>query len=342
MEIEGKMIRVNQYLIFNPKQALMFLIFLISCLMLTYLLFDLIFGFSIRSLLKDCTRYDKNNDYQFLGKIFDQAKDKFAVSNVKLYIKNSPEINAFAIGSLGKKAIVITHGLVNHYLQNSASQEEFLAAIRSILGHEMSHLINKDSFPGIIITVNQKVTDLVSGIFKRLFLLINRVMLIFMIQERYSNYLINTIYTLTNYILTLFNSYIVYNVYNFLRKFANRANEYRADRQSAQAFGGNNMANALSMLGKSGYFTLFSTHPATIKRIEKVQNIESQSGIITPSILNLIFYYLSLFLLLLICIFCAKLSRTDFLIEKYLINNHQMIYEKLTQFWVLIKGLATI
>jgi Zn-dependent protease with chaperone function len=73
------------------------------------------------------------------------------------------------------------------------------------------------------------------------------------------------------------------NIYQFLKNFFGRAVEYRCDRQSAKAFGGLNIAHALSLLGESGYFTLFSTHPATQKRIKKVQSVEEKNAIIVAS-----------------------------------------------------------
>ena len=91
-------------------------------------------------------------------------KKKFGTKTVKFYISNSKEINAFAVGSFGRKAVVLTEGIINHYAENSENEEEFLLAIKSILGHEMSHLINKDFLPGILMITNQKVTNFASFI----------------------------------------------------------------------------------------------------------------------------------------------------------------------------------
>ena len=40
----------------------------------------------------------------------------------------------------------------------------FLSAIRSVMAHEMSHLVNKDFLPTYIILINQKFTNFVSYI----------------------------------------------------------------------------------------------------------------------------------------------------------------------------------
>jgi Zn-dependent protease with chaperone function len=140
------------------------LAFTVSFLMLLYLVLDFLIGFSMRSSLKNCTRYEKIKDYDFLADLFDQVKNKFSQRSVKLYIKNSDEINAFAVSSMGSRAIVLTRGLINHYLVECDDPKMFLYALRSVLSHEMSHLVNKDFLPTFLIIANQKVTNFTSSV----------------------------------------------------------------------------------------------------------------------------------------------------------------------------------
>jgi hypothetical protein len=44
--------------------------FVVSLLMLVYIFLDFLFGFSVRSSLKNCVRYEKVKDYDFLTDIF--------------------------------------------------------------------------------------------------------------------------------------------------------------------------------------------------------------------------------------------------------------------------------
>jgi Zn-dependent protease with chaperone function len=339
MHIGEDQISITKYIVFNPKIALFSLIFAISFLMICYLFLDFVFGFSLRASLKGCTNYKKLKNYKFLDGIFMQVKEKFDQKSVKLYIKNSNEINAFAIGGMGRKAMVLTAGIINHYHKNTTSNQEFLSSLRSIMGHEMSHLVNKDFLPGLIIITNQKVTNFVSDILNKIL----RTVLWFFsfVRMRYNffTFIATTIYNITNSILTSFNQKIIYNIYKFLKNVVSRSNEYRCDRQSAKAFGGKNMAFALSLLGKSGYFTLFSTHPATQRRIKRVEKVKESSALIKPSFMNSISNLLSIIFLPIVCCYFAVLSKVDLLLKSYLYQNYPEIYTFLFKVLFFIKNL---
>lgn len=340
MHIHGSNIVFAKYISFNPKLAMFLLIFIISFLMLSYLVLDFLFGISVRSSLKNCAEYDSTKDYQYLEGIFNEVKNKFGESSVKLYINHSKEINAFAVGSLGRKVIVVTDGLLEHYANNTNNDQEFLIGIRSILGHEMSHLINKDFLPGLLIITNQKVTNFVSGILMMLLKITMQIATYIRAQNRRTTSIILAIYNVSDWILTFFNRYVVYNLYKFLNNFLSRSIEYRADRQSAKAFGGINMAFALSMLGKSGYFTLFSTHPATQKRIKKVEVVEEKNAIIRASAISRLVNFTSLILLPLICFYTATLSRADLFIKFYLHKYYPETYYDLSNIFFSAKNLV--
>src|SRR3989338_6273867 len=281
-------------------------LFVVSFLMLVYFILDFLFGFSVRSSLKGCTRYEKIKDYDFLTDLFDQVKNKFSEKSVRLYIKDSDEINAFAISSLGSRAIVLTRGIINHYLVECPDPKMFLYALRSVIGHEMSHLINKDFLPTFLIITNQKVTNLVSSVMHLIFSLGIRVMSMIPYGGRVTSRVMSDAYMILNFIITAFNRFVVYNVYELLRRFISRSIEFRCDRQSAKAFGGENMAFALSFLGESGYFTLFSTHPGTKRRINKVKDIEIDDRIVRPNFIESITNYFAVMFLIIICLFFAN------------------------------------
>jgi len=317
------------------KFAFLVLLFLVSFLMLIYLVLDFLFGFSVRSSLKGCTRYEKIKDYDFLTGIFDQVKNKFGEKSVKLYVKNSDEINAFAVSSLGGKAIVLTRGLIDHYLVECPDPKNFLYALRSVVGHEMSHLVNKDFLPAFLIITNQKITNLVSNILHVIFNLGIRVVSIMPYGGRTSARIMSDTYFALNFVITAFNRFIVYNIYELLRRFVSRTIEYRCDRQSAKAFGGQNMALALSMLGEGGYFTLFSTHPGSRARIRKVENIKISDSVIRAGFFDSLANYFSLMFLVVICLNFAKQAHIDSMLREY-IRNHETINRKLGMLWNLV------
>jgi hypothetical protein len=69
-----------------------FIIFLISFFMLIYMVLDFLFGFSVRASLKNCSRFEKIKDYDFLSDIFDQVKTRFSEKSVVLYINKWKDI----------------------------------------------------------------------------------------------------------------------------------------------------------------------------------------------------------------------------------------------------------
>jgi Zn-dependent protease with chaperone function len=321
--------------VYQKLQLVVFITaFLVSFFMLLYLALDFLFGFSVRSSLKHCTRYEKLKDYDFLGSVFDQVRKKFNEKSVNLYVKNSDEINAYAVSSVGTKAIVLTRGLINHFLVECDDSKKFLYALRSIMGHEMSHLMNKDFLPTFLIIANQKATNFTSFFLSVIFRIIARVLSFMPYGGRISAYLITDAYAILNYLVTFFNRYIVYNLYQLLRRFISRSIEYRCDMQSAQAFGGNNMAFGLSMLGESGYFTLFSTHPNTQSRIRRVKSVKAKDSKISPRFFDSISNYFSLMFLVVICLVFAKQASIDVMVRGYL-KNHDALNQKLLTLWHL-------
>lgn len=314
---------------------LQIVIFAISFLMICYLFLDYIFGFSVRASLRKCKKYEKYKEYDFLTPIFLQVKEKFGENSVHLYIKNSNEINAYAVGSLGSKAIVISRGLIDHYLVSCPEPKMFLSAIRSVMSHEMSHLINKDFLPSFIILTNQKITNFVSNILHFIFFNLSRLVNSAPHGGRFSAFLMASGYNFFNAIFTFFNSVIVYNIYEFLRKFISRSIEYRCDMQASKAFGGKNMALALSMMGESGYFTIFSTHPKTISRIKKIENIKSRDGLIKPAIIDSIINYFSILFLMIFTLVFAKMAKIDILVRE-IVRNHEILHRKLSILWSLL------
>ncbi|GDX35573.1 protease HtpX [Alphaproteobacteria bacterium] len=320
------------------KIALATAIFSISFFMLLYMFLDYIFGFSLRSSLKNCKRYDKLKGYEFLKEIFFQTQERFNTNGVKLYIKNSNEVNAYAVSSMASGAVVLTKGLIDHFLVLSKDSKEFLFSLRSIMGHEMSHLVNRDFLPTFFVICNQKATNFVSRVLHYiLFFQINFFNRLPYIGSYYSSFIYYT-YSFINFILTIFNKYIVLTIYNFLNKFASRSIEYRCDYQSAQAFGGENMVNALEKLGENGYFTIFSTHPKTHSRIKNVKLVKVINSNITAKFFDKVTNYLTTMILITICLYFAKEARIDQHVRQ-IIRNHEYIHSKLSYLWQLIKQI---
>ena len=271
---------------------ILFVFFLVSCLMNFIIILDFLFGFSSKKFLKNTQPYEKFKEYEILTNIFNEIKMVFNRPNVKLVISNSGKVNAFAVGNMKKQYVVLTQGLVNKYLLRLNETNNFLLAMRCIIGHEMSHLINKDYLPTLLLEINEYSIKIVSKMiymFFRIFLVAFRIIPFF--GEIFS-YIVFGLYKMINFSLLFFYKYLITPIYKLIYLKINRSKEFRCDMQSSLANGGLNMASALSILDDGEYITLFSSHPKMKKRINYIKNIKPISGTIKPvrgnNLINLI------------------------------------------------------
>ena len=127
-------------------------------------------------------------------------------------------------------------------------------------------------------------------------------------------------------------------IYNFIQLQISKSIEYRADNQGAKLIGGENMAYALSLLGSSGYFTIFSTHPSTKSRVKKVEDVKESDRIRPVFGANLTFIF-SFFIMLFIFSWTLSLAdlkslANDFFIMKMgIINNYFVLKNKVILFF---------
>lgn len=263
-------------LIRNLTAAIQFMALVSSLFMVFYLICDYLFGFSIRRIIKKCVPCHKDEDYSFLDYIFNEVKQKFGMPKARLLIKNSTEINAFAVASLDRKYVVLTKGIVNHMSKACSTPMEFKNVLRAIMGHEMSHLANKDFLPGLLIAANRSISSKMNVFSIKVFhILIFVVRIIPFIGKKIAA-LLDAVSLKVHAFTHWFYKNIVMRVYVFLKKWISRGIEYRCDKQSAKAFGAESMMRALQCLGDSNnYFTIFSTHPSIKNRVENLEGVKT-------------------------------------------------------------------
>jgi Zn-dependent protease with chaperone function len=307
--------------------------FIVSSIMIIYLILDTLFGFTIWNLTKGCkniTKYYKK--HPFMKEItlnFNFLQNKFSTKNVKLLISKSSAVNAYAIGSMRKKIVVITLGLIANIRKNSESEEEFQSAIKSILAHEISHLVNKDFMPALLLFANEKATNFISRLINIFFNILIRVFNIIPIIGSLLTQVVIIIHRISSFLLNFFYRYILVKVYNLLKLHISRQTEYRCDYQAAEACGGKEMANALSFLGDNGYFTIFSSHPRTLKRIKHVVDVKKSEKKIKISIINRISNASSiLILVVMLDVSWSYLSKLEYLNFKNNQNIQQIFYKQ--------------
>lgn len=309
-----------------------FLVSRVSIFMIILLAMDFIFGFTVRRVNRNAIPFKKATNlygHDDIMASFEWLKKKFKVSNVELYVDQSiAEINAYAVGSLRRKTVTITMGLLIKIKESSANHAQFVDAVRGILGHEMSHLANKDYLPGLMAYVNESANSKIATLLRWIFIIFaNLFRFIPWIGRPIYNFII-TIYNLVFFVIMFFFRYLFIPVYNFIRKGLSRSIEYRCDRESAYAFGGNSMANALSMIGEGSYFSIFSTHPRTKSRIANVKGITPRGGFITPSIINSLSNFLCLAFVVAVAVYSTQQADVPALYDHFLLEVYYPIQFK--------------
>ncbi len=288
-----------------------------TALMLLFLFFDFCFSSSVRYYAKRSVLATKDDKYNDISEAFEKVKLKFNRQDIKLYINDSNEVNAYAVGSLRKNIIVITTALLNLYRSETENREQFLKYVEGIMGHEISHIINKDYFTALLLIINERANNFVSGIIQIIFTIFVRIICIIPVIGNYISIAIDSLYNFLDFIINFFYKFVILNIYKFIQLQISKSIEYRADSQGAEVVGGIEMSKALSLLGDSGYFSIFSSHPSTKSRMNNVADIDETSNTIKPVYGVNLTFLLSFFILIGTCFWSYKLAKVDALIRDY-------------------------
>lgn len=243
---------------------------------LIYLCLDFYFGFTIKSIIKDCTEVKTLKEMAPLQALFVETLEKFELSNVTLLLKESDEVNAFAVLSLRKKYVIITTGMLSHVAQSFDSDEAKLHAFKGLIAHELSHLLNWDSLPNLILISGQVVAvalsnilTFVANIIIQIISYIPAISLIAVIAS--------FIFMALQFCLNMVYKYLLQPLYLLVERFLGRVIEHRSDYQSAKALNWEPIyfcLNALMTLHGNTFNSSFSTHPSTINRILHIYKTE--------------------------------------------------------------------
>ena len=314
----------------------------ITVIMLFLMLLNYLFSFSVNRYTANCKKYHTTKEFLIFDNIFKELKSKFNNQKVELYISPSKEVNAYAIGSFRKNAIVITEGIINSFLKQTAGdQEAFLRAMKGVIGHEMSHLINKDYLAATLLHMNEKATRFVSKIIYLFFNLVIKALSFIPLIGGILGNIVMFIYKILDGLINFFYKKIILKIYNFMQLQFSKSIEYRCDRQSAQACGDGCMDLGLSLLGESSFFTVFSTHPRTSTRIKKVKDIAQKKGIIKKIFGVSLTSFLSIILIISAAYFSLQLADLDALVSEY--NNLvELILKIQTDLKAIITKIKTL
>lgn len=286
-------------------EIIMLLAFATSFLMVLYVILDSIFGFTVKRMTKKHLPYEKVTTliaFRDFDLAFKETKRRFGKDKVRLFIDQRYEVsNAYAVGSFFRKRIVVTMGLLQQIYENSRDDSQYIDAVKGILGHEMSHLINKDFLPALLLSANKTASHNLFFFIRLLFNLLIRIFSKIPIVGHTLATLVVSVHNAFFSLIDLFLRWIIMPVYNFVNKRFSRSIEYRCDRESAYAFGSHRITTALSMLGKSSYITIFSSHPKNKSRIAKVKNIKAKAGVVKPTIISRATNLSAMLIMIMVC-----------------------------------------
>lgn len=278
--------------VFSDKQALQlsnnaFIYIMIFMFIFTiiYLFVDMLFGFTLKSFTKDCVNVNSSEDFIVYKEIFDETLKKFDIKNVDLLLSNSEEINAYAIFSFRKKCVIVTAAMLEHIYKTFEDEKSQKDAIQGLIAHELSHLLNWDSLPNIILLSGQNVAYYLSRALNFVVDIVTIVLSFIPITAIFA-VIFKLLFTFLDRLLLAFYNYILYPAYLIVERFLGRLVEYRSDYQSAQALSWQPIYNCLlSLMHLNGntYHSSFSTHPNTISRILNIYKTEKSLEIIEAS-----------------------------------------------------------
>ena len=208
-------------------------------------------------------RVDRTPDtagvYMIFDEVYAEAKkqSKFVGNKIKLYYKDTDEVNAYA---LGHRTVIITRGLINNMDADM---------IRGVLAHEFGHIASGDSDLKLGISVSNGILWLATIAFNLIIVLIAG--LVAILSEKAGNWLSVLGITIVTLIYTIW-----VKLGMLLVNATSRKDEYAADAVAVDCGYGNHLYAALDALDgvktKSSFFSLLaSTHPDTVDRLKAIQ-----------------------------------------------------------------------
>ena len=208
-------------------------------------------------------RVDRTPDtagvYMIFDEVYAEAKkqSKFVGNKIKLYYKDTDEVNAYA---LGHRTVIITRGLINNMDADM---------IKGVLAHEFGHIASGDSDLKLGISVSNGILWLATIAFNLIIVLIAG--LVAILSEKAGNWLSVLGITIVTLIYTIW-----VKLGMLLVNATSRKDEYAADAFAVDCGYGNHLYAALDALDgvktKSSFFSLLaSTHPDTVDRLKAIQ-----------------------------------------------------------------------
>ena len=307
-----------QNILYIPNDIFSITLYFMFALTIIYLFLDIFFGFTIKDFIKDKIDISHSKEFEVFYALFEEVIERFNIKNVQFLLDENDEINAYAIATFRKKYVIVTTGMLSHITNSFDNYEERKKCFKGLIGHELSHLINWDFLPKLILLSGQKVSQLINTLFEFTLNLLLSISNNIPIVSGFISLSLSLIYTLLKFCLNFFHNFIITPLYLLIERFLGRLIEYRSDYQSAEAIGWESIYLSLyTLLSLNGntYHSKFSTHPNTVSRILNIYKIPDNNNKITASSFS---KYFGLFLIA----FISLLISFIFLYEHNLITNY--------------------
>lgn len=187
--------------------------------------------------------------------------------NIKLYMSEDNEPNAFA---MGRHTVCVTKGLLS---MNDSD-------IKGILGHEFGHLAHKDTDTLLVMTIGNLIVSIIFAAWRLFFNIFARIMNIIMgiASQSWGALIAGAITRIFIDFLLVAGMTLWTKLGVVICMASSRANEYLADKYSFELGYGYDLCNALRKMdglshSKGLWAALSSSHPATIERINKLNQL---------------------------------------------------------------------
>jgi len=255
-------------LLFGIKILLSF----VSFVFCSYIVLDIIFGFSLFSKTRKMHSYKLNTRYgKLCGEVFNAIKLLFNIPKANLLILESAEEKVYTIASMNRSFICITTGMLDSINIKSQNPEEFCELLKAMLARKAIFLAEGDYLSQAIFEMNGSVTKVVKWVNSLFFNIIGKILGIIPVVGvffakicYFFNKIIELLFDGVNFVLLL--------IYRFFTIILTSKDEKYYDTKAAEALGGEIVAKALSFTQKADY-KIFSTSANIHKRIKKVAKI---------------------------------------------------------------------
>lgn len=335
-----------QNILYIPNDIFSITLYFMFALTIIYLFLDILFGFTIKDFIKDKIDISNSKELEVFYTLFEEVIERFDIRNVEFLLDENEAINAYAVATFRKKYVIVTTGILSHITNSFDSYEEKEKCFKGLIGHELSHLINWDFLPKLILLSGQKVSQLINTLFEIIFNVLLSISNNIPIIGVFTSTILSLTYSILQFCFNFLYNFIITPIYLLIERFLGRLIEYRSDYQSAEAVGWESVYLSLyTLLSLNGntYHSKFSTHPNTVSRILNIYKIPDNNNKITASSFS---KYFGLFLIA----FISLLISFIFLYEHNLISSYSFyqfhyslmeLYNQTIRFVYQIQNLLT-